>query len=399
LTIATLGSIREEQPLDGLSLEESKRFMHHYNFPPFSTGEARRIGTPGRREIGHGALVERAIAPVIPREEDFPYTIRLVSEVLNSNGSTSMASVCGSSLSAMDAGIPIKAPVAGVAIGLVSSEANHCVILTDIEGLEDAYGDMDFKVAGTTTGITALQLDTKIKGISYEIIQEALNQAKEARLYILDKMQQTIATSRPELSKYAPRITKMVIDPKKIGSVIGPGGKIIRSIIEETKTTINIEDDGTVFIGSASEEATQKAMRRIEALTKEVEVGSIYTGRVTRIFSYGALVEILPGKEGLVHISELADYRVPNVEDVVKVGDEIMVTVTGIDQGKINLSRRAVFEGLSQVGGGARVKNSLAARRPTPKYKSSPSSPQRSDKGYTPNQKHCLPEEPRWHSP
>jgi polyribonucleotide nucleotidyltransferase len=366
LTIATLGSLREEQPLDGLTLEESKRFMHHYNFPPFSTGEVRRIGTPGRREIGHGALVERAIAPVIPKEEDFPYTIRLVSEVLSSNGSTSMASACGSSLSLMDAGVPIKTPVAGVAMGLITGEGGKYAILTDIEGMEDAYGDMDFKIAGTATGITAVQLDIKLKSISYEIIAKALSQAREARLFILSKMQQTIASSRLELSKYAPRMVKINIASDKIGSVIGPGGRIIRSIIEETKTTVDVENDGTVFIGSTSEEAAQKAIKMIEDLTREVKVGDIYTGKVTRLFNYGALVEILPGKEGLVHISELADYRVPNVEDIVKVGDEIMVMVTDIDHqgGRISLSRRAVFQGLSQIGGGARIKDPLLPKRP-----------------------------------
>lgn len=352
LNIATLGSAREEQMLDGLTLEERKRFMHHYNFPPFSTGEVRRIGTPGRREIGHGALVEKALTPVIPPEDDFPYTIRLVSEVLSSNGSTSMASVCSSSLSLMDAGIPIKAPVAGVAMGLVTGESSQYAILTDLEGMEDAYGDMDFKVAGTSAGITALQLDIKLKGISYEILEKALNEAHQARLFILTKIQETIAASRPELSKYAPRMFKITIDPSKIGGVIGPGGKMIRSIIEQTKTTINVENDGTVLIGSTDAEAAQKAIRMIESLTTEVEVGGIYTGKVTRILPFGAIVEILPGKEGLVHISELADYRVPSVEDVVKLGDEITVMVKEFDRqgGKISLSRRAVFQELSEPG-------------------------------------------------
>lgn len=369
LNITTLGSVGEEQPLDGLTLEESKRFMHHYNFPPFSTGEVKRIGTAGRREIGHGALVERAIAPVIPPEEDFPYTIRLVSEVLSSNGSTSMASVCSSSLSLMDAGVPIKAPVAGVAMGLVSNEGRYAV-LTDIEGMEDAYGDMDFKVAGTTDGITALQLDIKLKGISYEILERALSQAGEAHPFILAKMQETIASSRSELSKYAPRIVKITIDPSKIGSVIGPGGKMIRSIIEQTKATVDIKNDGTVFIGSTSEEAVQKAIEIIESLTVEVKVGGIYTGKVTRLLNSGAFVEIFPGKEGLVHISELADYRVPSVEDVVKVGDEVMVMVTGVDQqGRINLSRRAVFQGLSRIGKGTRVRDSLTRKHPPPPKK------------------------------
>lgn len=357
LTITTLGSARMEQSIDTISQEESKRFIHHYNFPPYSVGEARRIGAPGRREIGHGALVERALTPVIPEDEDFPYTIRLVSEVLSSNGSTSMASVCASSLSLMDAGVPIKAHVAGVAMGLVT-DGDKYVLLTDIEGLEDAYGDMDFKVAGTAQGLTALQLDIKLKGVSFEVIDRGLIQSRDARLFILDSMNQTLSSSRPELSKYAPRMYKISIDPDRIGTVIGPGGKMIRSIIEETKTSIDVENDGTIIIGSPSEEGAQKAIKIIEGLTKEVEVGGTYTGRVTRVTSFGAFVEILPGKEGMVHISELADYRVPSVEDVVKVGDEIMVMVTEIDRmGRINLSRRAVFHGLSKV---ARVKDSMA---------------------------------------
>jgi polyribonucleotide nucleotidyltransferase len=352
LTITTLGSTKKEQQLDGLGIEETKRFIHHYNFPPFSTGEVKRVGTPGRREIGHGALAERAILPVLPEDEDFPYTIRLVSEVLSSSGSTSMASVCASSLSLMDAGIPIKRAVAGVAMGLVSSDSGDYAILTDIEGIEDNYGDMDFKVAGTTEGITALQMDTKLKGVSLEILEKALNQAREARLFILDTMQQTISASRPEVSRYAPRMYKIMIDPSKIGSVIGTGGKTIRSIIEETKTTIDIANDGSVLVGSSDEESARKAIEIIESLTKEVEVGSIYTGKATRLLNFGVMVEILPGKEGLVHISELADYRVGKVEDIVKVGDELTVKVIDIDnQGRINLSRRAAFEKLSQAPG------------------------------------------------
>jgi len=352
LTITTLGSIRQEQQLDGLGLEESKRFIHHYNFPPFSGGEVKRIGSPGRREIGHGALVERAIAQVLPEDEDFPYTIRLVSEVLSSSGSTSMASVCASSLSLMDAGIPIRAAVAGVAMGLVTGERDKYVILTDIEGLEDAYGDMDFKVAGTANGITAIQLDIKLKGISTEILGKALEQARPARLSILGIMQKTLSTSRAELSRYAPRMYKITIDPSKIGAVIGTGGKTIRSIIDETKASVDVENDGTVIIGSANEEAARKAIQIIEGLTKEVEVGAIYTGKVSRLMNFGAMVEIAPNKEGLVHISELAEYRVAKVEDVVKVGDEVTVKVIGIDElGRINLSRRAVFDKPSQVPG------------------------------------------------
>jgi len=362
LTITTLGSTSREQLLDGLGLEETKRFMHHYNFPPFSTGEVKRIGATGRREIGHGVLVERAIAPVLPSEDDFPYTIRLVSEVLSSHGSTSMASACASTLSLMDAGVPIKAPVAGIAMGLLTGKDEDYVVLTDIVGMEDAYGDMDFKVAGTTRGITALQLDIKLRGIDYNVLAEALSQAHEARLEILRKMSSTISTSRSELSPYAPRMYEMTIDPSKIGSVIGPGGRVIRSIIDETKTTIDIKNDGTVLVGSPNEEGAQKAMKIIEDLTREVEQGAIYTGKVTRLFNFGAMVEILPGKEGLVHISELANYHVPQVEDVVKIGDEVMVKVIGIDNsGRINLSRKAVFEGLSRLPG-AKVENSSAAK-------------------------------------
>ncbi len=352
LAITTLGSTREEQKLDGLGIEETKRFMHHYNFPPFSTGEVKRVGTPGRREIGHGALAERALLPVIPKEEEFPYTIRLVSEVLSSSGSTSMASACASSLSLMDAGVPIKRPVAGIAMGLVTDDKGNYAILTDIEGIEDNHGDMDFKVAGTTEGITAVQLDIKIKGLNFEIIEKTLIQARDARLAILDIMRQSISASRPQLSRYAPRMYKIKVDPDKIGSVIGTGGKTIRSIIDETKATIDIKDDGTVIIGSPNEEAARKAISIIEDLTREVEVGTVYTGKVTRIANFGAFVEILPGKEGLVHISELADFRVDKVEDIVKVGDEVTVKVIEIDSmGRINLSRKAVFEKLSQMPG------------------------------------------------
>ncbi len=349
LTITTLGSLRQEQLIDGLGLEESKRFIHHYNFPPFSTGEVKRMGTPGRREIGHGALAERALAQVIPDVKEFSYTIRLVSEVLSSNGSTSMASVCASSLSLMDAGVPIKAPVAGISIGLVTGPDNEYVLLTDIEGKEDFYGDMDFKVAGTRNGITAIQLDIKLQGISQEILADAVNHAREARLTILDHMSTAIASTRSEISPYAPRVYKLTIDASKIGTVIGPGGKTIRSIIDETKVTIDVEDDGTVIIGSQNEEGARKAIEIIDGLTREVEVGAIYTGKVTRVTNFGAFVEVLPKKEGLVHISELADYRVARVEDVVNEGDEITVKVTDIDNlGRINLSRRAVFGDSSQ---------------------------------------------------
>jgi polyribonucleotide nucleotidyltransferase len=367
LTITTLGSLRQEQLIDGLGLEETKRFMHHYNFPPFSTGEVKRLGSPGRREIGHGALAERALTPVIPSKDEFSYTIRLVSEVLSSNGSTSMASVCSSTLALMDAGVPIKAPVAGIAMGLVTGDNNDYIVLTDIEGMEDAYGDMDFKVAGTDKGITALQLDIKLRGVSYDILAEAIKQSREAYTEILDKLRQIISTSRPELSPYAPRMYKMTIDPGKIGAVIGPGGKTIRSIIEEAKVTIDVENDGTVIIGSPSQEAAQKAIEKIESLTREVEVGGIYTGKVTRLTNFGAFVEILPGKEGLVHISELADHHVAKVEDVVKVGDEIMVKVIEIDHlGRVNLSRRAVFSDSSAVRT-SDATESTETRRPPPR--------------------------------
>ena len=346
LTITTLGSERQEQLLDGLGLAETKRFMHHYNFPPFSTGEVRRMRMPGRREIGHGALVERAISPVVPTEEEFPYTIRLVSEILSSNGSSSMASVCGATLSLMDAGVPIKAPVAGIAMGVISGEDGSHVILTDIEGMEDALGDMDFKVAGTAAGVTALQLDIKLQGIDPRILEEAVAQARDARLKILSIMAETISESRPELSPLAPRVLELKIDVDKIGALIGPGGRNIRAIIEETKTNIDVKNDGTVMIGSSNEEATRRAVKMVEDLTKEAKVGEIYTGKVTRIFDFGAMVEILPGKEGLVHISQLADYRVASVGDEVQLDDEVTVKVIEIDSlGRINLSRRAVFAG------------------------------------------------------
>ena len=345
MTIATLGAMSERQQLDGLGIEETKHYIHHYNFPPFSTGEVGRIGSASRREIGHGALAERALLAVVPTAEEFPYTIRLVSEVLGSNGSTSMASTCASSLALMDAGVPIKKPVSGIAMGLVTDEKGKYAVLTDIAGVEDYYGDMDFKIAGTDAGITALQLDTKLKGISLEILSATIDQSHEARMHVLDVMLKTISAPRPSMSPYAPRMYKMKINPEKIGTVIGPGGKMIRSIIEQTKSTIDIDDTGTVIIGSADEKSAQKAIEIIEGLTKEIEVGAIYTGKVSRILNFGAMVEILPGKEGLVHISELADYRVAKVEDVAKVGDEITVKVIDVDHmGRVNLSRRAMFE-------------------------------------------------------
>ncbi|HHW14657.1 MAG TPA: polyribonucleotide nucleotidyltransferase, partial [Firmicutes bacterium] len=330
--------------LDGLGLEEQKRYMHHYNFPSYSVGEVRPMRGPGRREIGHGALAERALLPVIPPEEEFPYTIRLVSEVLSSNGSTSQASVCGSTLALMDAGVPIKKPVAGIAMGLVKY-GERFAVLTDIQGIEDHLGDMDFKVAGTKDGVTALQMDIKIRGVSREILRQALAQAREARLYILERMAEVIPAPRKEMSPHAPRILTLNVDPEKIRDVIGSGGKTIRKIIAETGTEIDVEDDGTIYIASPDLEAANRAAKIIEALTKEVEVGEIYQGRVTRIMDFGAFVEIAPGKEGLVRIGQLADHRVNKVEDVVKVGDEITVKVIEIDQrGRVNLSRREALK-------------------------------------------------------
>ena len=344
LSITTLGAIGDEQILDGLGVEETKRYMHHYNFPSFSVGETKPSRGPGRREIGHGALAERALVPVIPSETEFPYTIRIVSEVLESNGSSSMGSVCGSTLSLMDAGVPIKAPVSGVAMGLVK-DGDHYTILTDIQGMEDALGDMDFKVAGTAKGVTAIQMDIKIAGITKEILNAALQQAKRGRMHIMGKMLEVIKESRTELSKFAPRIITMEIDPDKIRDVIGPGGKTIKKIIEDTGVSIDIEDDGKVFIAAVDMEAGQKAVRIIESLVRTVEIGAIYLGKVTRLMNFGAFVEILPGKEGLVHISQLARERVAKVEDVVKTGDEIMVKVMEIDrQGRINLSRRELLK-------------------------------------------------------
>lgn len=346
LTIATLGTPREAQTLDTLAPEESKRFLHHYNFPPYSTGETWPLRGPKRREIGHGALAERALAPMIPDFVEFPYTIRLVSEVLSSNGSTSMASVCGSTLALMDAGVPIKQPVAGIAMGLVMENGRYA-ILSDILGMEDHLGDMDFKVAGSRYGITALQMDIKVRGLSYEILEQALHQAREGRLYILDRMLEALPAPRATMSPYAPSIVTIHVDPEKIGKIIGPGGKVIRAIQEEHDVRIDIEDDGSVYIAGTSAVASKAAITEIEKLVEEPEVGKIYTGKVVRTESFGAFVEILPGVEGMVHISQLADYRVPSVEDVVRVGDEIMVMIIDIDPvtGKIRLSRQAVLEG------------------------------------------------------
>jgi len=357
LTIATLGSMSMTQNLDTLNPEMTKRYMHHYNFPPYSVGEVRRVGTPGRREIGHGALAERALEPVLPTEEQFPYALRLVSEVLGSNGSTSMASVCGSSLALMDAGVPIKSPVAGVAMGLImDEETKEYAVLTDIQGLEDFQGDMDFKVAGTAEGVTALQMDTKMRGIDFAIIDRTLSQAKRGRMFILGKMNEALAQPRQVLSQYAPRMLKLKIPVDKIGALIGPGGRTIRAMTAEYGVSIDVESDGTVVVGSSNEESAQRASRAIMGMVKDPERGEIYTGKVTRIMNFGAFVEILPGKEGMVHISELADHRVERVEDEVKVGDEVTVMITEVDRmGRINLSRRAVYAesagGVGQGGG------------------------------------------------
>jgi polyribonucleotide nucleotidyltransferase len=344
LSVCTLGALGDVQILDGLGLEEEKRFMHHYNFPQFSVGETGPSRGPGRREIGHGALGEKALEPILPDEKDFPYTIRLVSEVLESNGSTSQASICASTLAMMDAGVPIKAPVAGIAMGLVKS-GEHYTVLTDIQGMEDHLGDMDFKVAGTSKGVTALQMDIKIEGLSRAILEEALQQAKTGRMQILGSMLATISEPKSALSQYAPKILTMSINPDKIRDVIGPSGKQINKIIEETGVKIDIEQDGTVFISSINEEMNKKAKKIIEDIVREVEVGQMYLGKVKRVEKFGAFVEIFAGKDGLVHISELAEERVGKVEDVVAIGDELLVKVTEIDkQGRVNLSRKAVLK-------------------------------------------------------
>ncbi|QUI22997.1 polyribonucleotide nucleotidyltransferase [Vallitalea pronyensis] len=347
MTITTLGALGQVQVLDGLDeLETSKRYMHHYNFPSYSVGETRPSRGPGRREIGHGALAEKALVPVLPSEEDFPYAIRLVSEVLSSNGSTSQGSICASTLSLMASGVPIKAPVAGISVGLVTGETDDdYVMLTDIQGLEDFFGDMDFKVAGTHKGITAIQMDLKTLGLTNEIIDQAIRQTKRARLYILDEvMLKAIDKPRTELSKLAPKILQTKINPEKISEVIGPRGKTINKIIDETGVKIDIEDDGRIFICGIDQDAAHQALKIIESIAKDIEVGSIYTGKVARITKFGAFVEIAPGKDGLVHISKLAHERVAKVEDVVSIGDEIQVKVTEIDgQGRINLSRKDVL--------------------------------------------------------
>ncbi len=383
LTIATLGGLSMVQKLDTLSPDEYKRYMHHYNFPPYSVGEVRPLRGAGRREIGHGALAERALEPVIPSEEEFPYALRLVSEVMSSNGSTSMASVCGSTLALMDAGVPISDPVAGIAMGLIMGENGDYRVLTDIAGQEDFMGDMDFKVAGTAKGITALQMDIKIGGVSRELLATALQQAREAREYILQRMLEVIPAPRPELSPHAPKMYKLKIPQDMIGTLIGPGGKTVRRIQDEAGgATIDIQEDGTVIVGSPNEEVARKAIRMIEGLTKEVQVGEIYTGKVTRLLNFGAFVEILPGKEGLIHISQLGADHIRSVEDEVKVGDEVTVMVSEIDSlGRINLSRRAVLLGESPEQAAAATREGARDRGPRGGSGGGPGRPSDRDRG------------------
>ena len=345
MTVATLAPVSEKQIIDGIGTEDSKRYMHHYNFPGYSTGEAKPMRSPGRREIGHGALAERALEPMIPPVEEFPYCLRLVSEVMSSNGSTSQASVCGSTLALMDAGVPIKRPVAGVAMGLIKDVENtgKVAVLTDIQGLEDFLGDMDFKVAGTAQGITAIQMDIKIKGIDEAILRQALAQAYDGRMHILGKMLEVLPEPRAELSKYAPKIVHFMINPEKIGEVVGPRGKTINKIIEETGVKIDIEDDGSVFIATENAEAAKRARAIVEGIAKDLEVGDVFTGKVVRIMTFGAFVEYAPGKDGMIHISKLANHRVDKVEDVVSIGDTLECRVAEIDsQGRINLVRNDI---------------------------------------------------------
>ena len=348
LSVATLGAMGDAQTIDGITEQTEKRYMHHYNFPPYSVGEARPMRSPGRREIGHGALAERALIPVLPSVEEFPYAIRVVSEVLSSNGSTSQASVCGSCLALMDAGVPIKAPVAGIAMGLIErveeDGTSKMAILSDIQGMEDFLGDMDFKVAGTAKGVTAIQMDIKVHGLSKKVLQDALAQAHEGRMHIMNEMMDEIAAPREEMSPYAPRIISMQIDPDKIRTVIGPGGKTINRIIAETGVKIDIDDTGLVYIAAPDMESAHAGVREIELLTKDVEVGETYEGTVTRIMNFGAFIEILPGKEGLLHISKMAKHRVEKVEDEMNIGDKVKVKVTEIDsQNRINLSRKELL--------------------------------------------------------
>ena len=348
LSVTTLGAIGEAQRIDGITEETEKRYMHHYNFPPYSVGEASPMRSPGRREIGHGALAERAILPVLPSVEEFPYAIRVVSEILSSNGSTSQASVCGSCMSLMDAGVPIKAPVAGIAMGLIErveeDGSSKMAILSDIQGMEDFLGDMDFKVAGTAKGVTAIQMDIKVHGLSRTVLENALKQAYDGRMFIMQQMLDEIPEPRKELSPYAPRIISMQIDPDKIRTVIGPGGKTINRIIDETGVKIDIDDDGQVYIAAPDMESAQAGQHEIELLIKDVEVGEVYEGEVKRIMAFGAFIEVLPGKEGLLHISKMAKHRVEKVEDEMNIGDKVTVKVTEIDnQGRINLSRKELL--------------------------------------------------------
>lgn len=365
LTVTTLGSMSDAQVLDGLGTEDSKRYIHHYNMPPYATGEAGRMKSPGRREIGHGALAERALEPVIPSESEFPYALRLVSEILSSNGSSSMASVCGSTLSLMDAGVPIKRPVAGVAMGLIKdTESDKVAVLTDIQGLEDFLGDMDFKVAGTVNGITAIQMDIKIAGIDRFILERALAQALAGRLHILKIMLETLGQPRDHLSKFAPKIVSFMINPEKISEVIGPRGKMINKIIAETGVKIDIEDDGRVYIATPDEAAAAKARSIIEGIAKDIEVGNVYIGKVVRIMNFGAFIELTPGKDGMLHISKMANHRVEKVEDVMAIGDEIEVKVSEIDsQGRVNLIRNDIDYSASDNN----TQNSNAERRRPPR--------------------------------
>ncbi len=365
LTVTTLGSMSDVQVLDGIGTEDFKRYIHHYNMPPYATGEAGRMKSPGRREIGHGALAERALVPVVPSEDEFPYALRLVSEILGSNGSSSMASVCGSTLSLMDAGVPIKAPVAGVAMGLIKDASSDKVaVLTDIQGLEDFLGDMDFKVAGTVKGITAIQMDIKIAGIDRVILERALGQARIGRLHILQIMLETLAQPREHMSKYAPKIIRFTINPEKIREVIGPGGKMINKIIAETGVKIDIEDDGRVYIATPDEAAANKAKKIIEGIAKDIEVGDVYMGKVVRIMNFGAFIELTGGKDGMLHISKMADHRVEKVEDVMNIGDEVEVKVNEIDsQGRVNLIRNDI-EYTNAPSSGFRAGNNGDHRRP-----------------------------------
>jgi polyribonucleotide nucleotidyltransferase len=349
LSVATLGTLSEGQRLDGISEQTEKRYIHHYNFPGYSVGETRPLRSPGRREIGHGALAERALLPVLPDKDEFPYAIRVVSEILSSNGSSSMASTCGSTLALMDAGVPIKRPVSGIAMGLVErieeDGSQKIAILSDIQGMEDILGDMDFKVTGTEKGVTAMQMDIKVHGLSKEILERALEQARAGRMQIMDEMLAELPEPRAELSPYAPRIITLHIDPEKIRIVIGPGGKTVQGIVEETGVKIDIEDDGTIYIASTDGESAQEAVKQIELLTAEVEVGKVYEGTVKRIMNFGAFVEILPGQEGLLHISKIAKERIDKVEDVLSLGDKVTVKVTDIDsQDRINLSRKELLK-------------------------------------------------------